>query len=159
MKKYNIVKLKYLKEDYKNKNLTIDLHGIVVEIFETTCKVLFFNKNNIGDYALVNVDKNDLLIEETNNLKNELIKKLETINFDKKHSLTNMSIKENDFVELTVENEKYSKYGIHKDDTGCVISKHAIKNQVEIDFSRILPNGTLTGSSIIVDIKDLKVIE
>ena len=62
-------------------------------------------------------------------------------------------------VELLIEDEKYSKFGVHKGDKGCVISNYAIQNQVEVDFSWVDKNGNFYGDCIVVDVDDLKVLE
>ena len=54
MKKLDLVKLKNDKP-YKSFHLVKDMHGIVVELKFDNADVLFFNPQNVGDYAIVNV--------------------------------------------------------------------------------------------------------
>lgn len=63
MKKLDLVKLKNDKL-YKDFNLVKDMHGIVTEIKYDNADVLFFNPQNVGDYAIVNVKLVDLEIEK-----------------------------------------------------------------------------------------------
>ena len=62
-------------------------------------------------------------------------------------------------VELIVEEEKYSQYGIHKGDIGCVMDDIAVEDSVFVDFSGIDGNGEYYGDCISVNIKDLKILE
>ena len=62
-------------------------------------------------------------------------------------------------VELIVEDEKYSKHGVHKGMCGCVMQDYAVQNYIEVDFSGIDENGNFYGDCISVKIDDLKVVE
>lgn len=62
-------------------------------------------------------------------------------------------------VELIVEDEKYTKIGIHKGDIGIVVDTFAIQNNIEVDFSGIDDNGEFYGDSLGINIDDLKVIK
>ena len=70
-----------------------------------------------------------------------------------------ISIKEYDLVELIVEDEKYSKFGVHKGDIGCVMDNNAVQNYIEVDFSGIDENGNFYGDCISVKIEDLRVVD
>ncbi|MGN1099261.1 MAG: hypothetical protein ACI4S9_02870 [Christensenellales bacterium] len=65
MKKLDLVKLKNDKS-YKNFGLVKDMHGIVVELQFDKADILFFNTQNVGDYAIVNVKLLDLELEKEN---------------------------------------------------------------------------------------------
>ena len=93
--------------------------------------------------------------EQINKL-NDFIKNLD---YNKHNGFFIPNVKEYDLVELLVEHEKYSKYNVHKGNKGCVISKYAINNKVEVDFTHINKDGNFCGDVIVVNIKDLKVIE
>ena len=62
--------------------------------------------------------------------------------------------KEYDFVELLVEDEIYSKYGIHKGDKGCIMEIYSFGISAEVDFSGIDENGEYYGDCISVKIED-----
>ena len=68
-------------------------------------------------------------------------------------------IKFYDMVELLVEDEKYTRYGIHKGDRGCVMEIYSGHKDAEVDFSYIDDNGNYYGDCISVKIDDLKVIK
>ena len=52
-----------------------------------------------------------------------------------KTTFKKVPIEECDFVELTVEKGKYSKYGVHKGDRGVVASNKAVKNTILVEFN------------------------
>ena len=85
-------------------------------------------------------------------LKDELISKAKDI-------LEPVGIKEYDMVELINEKEKYSKFGIHKGDKGCVMDSDAVQGYIEVDFSGIDKEGNYHGDCVSVKIEDLKVIK
>ena len=161
MKKMDLVKLNN-SIPYTKYNLTDDMHGIVVNTNYDNIDVLFFNPNNVGDYAVVRIKISDLILEKEKlppELENELLSKLDIIISKSKNEIEPTTIKEYDVVELIVEDEKYSKYGIHKGDKGCVMDNNAIQDYIEVDFSGINKNGDFYGDCISVKIKDLKVIK
>ena len=60
-------------------------------------------------------------------------------NADKISNKTNFEaipFKECDYVELIVEKEKYSKYGLRKGDRGIIASNKATKNKILVDFGK-----------------------
>jgi len=161
MKKFEIVKLTNEKPYLKN-NLEKNLHGISLEKGKETTKVLFFNPKNIGDYAVVEISNQDITEEKEqlpNELENEILLNLENILTNPKTQLEPSLIKEYAMVELLVEDSKYSKFGIHKGDTGCVMDNNAVNDYIEVDFSGIDANGEYYGDCISVKISDLKILK
>ena len=159
MKKFDLVKLKNDKP-YKNLNLRKDMHGIVVGLKFDNVDVLFFNPQNVGDYAIVNVKLVDLELDKKKlpaEFEKELLSKLDDIIKKAKSVIEPVKIKEYDMVELIVEEDKYAKFGIHKGDKGCVMDNNAVQNYIEVDFSGIDKNGEFYGDCISVKIDDLKV--
>ncbi len=161
MKKLDLVKLKNDKS-YKNFGLVKNMHGIVVELQFDKADVLFFNPQNVGDYAIVNVKLLDLELEKEKlpaELEKELLSKLDDIIAKAKNEIQPIKIKEYDMVELIVEEDKYAKFGIHKGDRGCVMDNNAVQNYIEVDFSGIDKDGNFYGDCISVKINDLKIIK
>ena len=161
MKKLDLVKLTNDKP-YKSFHLVKDMHGIVVELKFDNADVLFFNPQNVGDYAIVNVKLVDLEIEKEKlsaKLEKELLSKLDDIIAKAKNEIQPIKIKDYDMVELIVEEDRYAKFGIHKGDRGCVMNNNAVQNYIEVDFSGIDKNGEFYGDCISVKIDDLKVIK
>ena len=161
MKKLDLVKLKNYKP-YKTYNLVKDMHGIVAELNFDNADVLFFNPQNVGDYAIVNVKIMDLDLDKEKlptEFEKELLSKLETLKLKAKNVIEPIAINEYDMVELLVEEERYTKFGIHKGDRGCVMDNNAVQNYIEVDFSGIDKDGNYYGDCISVKIDDLKVIK
>lgn len=161
MKKLDLVKLKNDKP-FKAYNLVKGMHGIVVELNFDNADVLFFNPQNVGDYAIVNVKIMDLDLDKEKlptEFEKELLSKLETLKLKAKNVIEPIAINEYDMVELLVEEERYTKFGIHKGDRGCVMDNNAVQNYIEVDFSGIDKDGNYYGDCISVKIDDLKVIK
>ena len=161
MKKLDLVKLKNDKP-YKTYNLVKGMHGIVVELNFDNADVLFFNPQNVGDYAIVNVKIMDLDLDKEKlptEFEKELLSKLETLKLKAKNVIEPIAKNEYDMVELLVEEERYTKFGIHKGDRGCVMDNNAVQNYIEVDFSGIDKDGNYYGDCISVKIDDLKVIK
>ena len=124
--------------------------------------VLFFNPKNQGDYIIVKINVNDMVIEKeklSKNLINKLNEEIKNKKLKSKLKFESLKVKAYEMVELLVENAKYAKYGIHKGDKGCVMDDNAVQNYVEVDFSGIDKNGNFYGDCISVNVDDLKVIE
>ena len=161
MKIYDFVQLINSLEYLEEKGIFKESKGTIIKLENNIASVLFFNEKNMGDYAVANVNTKFLKTigefptGELTNL-NNFIKNLDQEKHDK---LKYPNIKEYDLVELLIEDEKYSKFGVHKGDKGCVISNYAIQNQVEVDFSWVDKNGNFYGDCIVVDVDDLRVLE
>lgn len=160
MKKSDLVVLKNDKP-YIESNLKKGMHGIVVSSNGRISDVLFFNPENRGDYLIAKINANDVDVEKERlpyDLAEELNEKLKNSEIKSKNHFKTLKIKAYDMVELTVEDAKYSKYGIHKGDRGCVMDDYAVKNYIEVDFSGIDKNGNYYGNCISVKVEDLKVV-
>lgn len=161
MNKYDLVKL--LNDTlYLINNLKKNMHGIVVGGNSKFVDVLFFNPHNLGDYAIVNVNANDLIVEKEklpDQIQKELSFKLNKILKNSKNTLVPVQINEYDEVELLVEKDIYTKHGIHKGDRGCVMDNEAVQDYIEVDFSGVDENGNFYGECISVKMEDLKVIK
>lgn len=161
MKKLDLVKL-INDKPYSKNNLSKDLHGIIVDINDSNVLALFFNPQNIGDYAVVEINKKDIVEEKEKipeNIKNEIHDNLDNLLLKSKDYLEDVKIKEYDLVELLVEEDRYAKFGIHKGDKGCVMDNHAVQDYIEVDFSKIDENGNYVGDCISVKLSDLKVLK
>ncbi len=161
MKKFDLVLLKN-ENPYKQYNLEKNMHGIVLENYFDTLIVLFFNPKNQGDYITATISVSDVMVcneKIPEKMINELSSNLDIIKSKSKEKFEPLRIKAYDMVELLVEDIKYTKYGIHKGDRGCVMEDNAVQNYVEVDFSGIDENGELYGDCISVKIDDLKVIQ
>lgn len=159
--KYKIVKLKNLKEEYKKLTLSKDSLGIILNEKNSQCLIMFFNNVNQGDYLVLVMSKADLEITDMvlpNNLCSELEEYIEN-NADKIASKTNFEdipFNECDYVELVVEKEKYSKYGLRKGDRGVIASNKATKNKILVDFGKEAED---FDGFVSVDFSDIKKVE
>lgn len=161
MKKFDIILLKN-QNLYKKYDLEKNMHGIVLKNYFDTLIVLFFNPKNQGDYITATISVSDVMVcneKIPEKMINELSSNLDIIKSKSKEKFEPLRIKAYDMVELLVEDIKYTKYGIHKGDRGCVMEDNAVQNYVEVDFSGIDENGEFYGDCISVKIDDLKVIQ
>lgn len=161
MKIYDFVELISSLDYLEEKGIYRENKGTIIKLKNNNACVVFFNENNMGDYTLANVETK--FLKTMGELPKKCIEDLktfiETLKADKNSQFTNIKIKEYDLVELLVEDDRYAKHGVHKGDKGCVISNHAIQNKVEVDFTWIDKTGDFHGDCIVVNVKDLKVIE
>ncbi len=161
MKKLDLVKLINEKPYIKN-NLQKNMHGIVISENSGEIAVLFFNPLNIGNYAIVNVRLQDIVVEKEklpNVMQKEILINLDKILSKAPNHLDPVTINNYDMVELLVEEDKYTKFGIHKGDKGCVMDNKAVQNYIEVDFSGIDENGNFYGDCVSVKIDDIKVVK
>ncbi len=161
MKNFDLILLQNEKP-YTNFGLQKGIHGVILNINFDILDVLFFNPKNQGDYIIVKINVNDMVIEKeklSKNLINKLNEEIKNKKLKSKLKFESLKVKAYDMVELLVENAKYTKYGIHKGDKGCVMDDNAVQNYVEVDFSGIDKNGNFYGDCISVNVDDLKVIE
>lgn len=161
MKIYDFVELISSLDYLDKKGIHKGSKGTIVELKNNNAFVVFFNEKNMGDYAVANVETK--FLKTIGEFPKEYIDKLNVfikdLDCNKNSQFTDIKIKEYDSVELLIEDEKYTKFGIHKGYRGCVISNYAIQNKVEVDFSWVDKEGNLYGDCIVVNIKDLKVLE
>ena len=159
--KYNIVKLKNIKDEYKNLGLNKDSLGLLLNEKNSQCLIMFFNNFNQGDYLMLVMNKADLTITDMilpNNLCAELEEYIEK-NSDKIANKTNFEVipfNECDEIELVVDKEKYSKHGIHKGDRGIIASNKATKNKILVDFGKETED---FDGFVSVDFDDIKKVE
>ena len=101
MKKLDLVKL-INEKPYIENNLQKDIHGIVVSENANEIAVLFFNPQNTGDYAIVNVSVCDLIVEKEklpNKIQQEIITNLDKILKKAKNCLEPVKINNYDIVD------------------------------------------------------------
>ncbi len=159
--KYKIVKIKNVKEEYKEFALSKDSLGLILNEKNSQCLIMFFNNVNQGDYLVLVVSKADLEITDMvlpNNLSSELEEYIKN-NADKIAKKTNFEgipFNECDQVELIVDKEKYSKYGLSKGDRGIIASNKATKNKILIDFGKETED---FDGFVSVDFEDIKKVE
>ena len=153
---FDEVKLNKEIEEYATYGIHKDCDGVIIEINQNLCTVVFLNPCDYGDYAVANVKKEYLSFLDKSAFLEDWKNFLPKINKDKKSFLP-CDVKEYDKVELIVEKPKYAIEGVHKGMTGCVISSYAINGEWLVIFSE---DGTGKDvADICVDRADFKVIE
>ena len=132
-----------IKNDFENNKIKLNKGqlGIIIEQNNDLCKFLLLNNKNLGEYAIIDININNLIkkYELTKDLQNELttfLANLKQNNFTNFNDFNSQIIKENDCVEILT--DKYNNLGINKKDVGIVISNYAIKNKVEVDFTKVI---------------------
>lgn len=161
MNKFDFVELIELKDAYKTYNLYSNAKGFVIESYDKSSKILFFNEFNEGDYAFLKIFNEDLKISKEQPSK-------QFIDF-MKSNVERFTLREKGFklrkfkayerVELIVEDEKYTKAGIHKGDIGTIMEDVAVKDNMLVDFGRLDENNNYFGDCISVKIDDIKIRE
>lgn len=161
MNKFDFVEIINLKEEYRAYNLYLHAKGFVIENYDWSSKILFFNEYNQGDYAFVEIFNEDLKPTEEQPPK-QLIDLI-------KNNLQNFTLKEKGLkpklfkiyerVELIVEDAKYTKFNIHKGNTGTIMEDVAIQDYLLVDFGRLDENNNYHGDCISVKMEHLKHIE
>lgn len=151
LKIYDNVKLNTELEELTDKGIHKGCTGLILDIKADYCFVRFRNRKNVGDYACVNVNK--MYLEFYRQEQEENIPNWER--FKATGDLTKSSFKpqkflEYDLVELTVEKEKYAKFGVHKGMQGVVMENYCIDSEYYVIF---------TDESTAEDIADLCVHE
>ena len=159
--KYKIVKLKNLKEEHKKVGLDNGTLGLLLNEKKSQCLIMFFNHINQGDYLISFINKEHLEITDMvlpEKLSSELEEYIQN-NADKianKNNFEEIPFNEYDQVELIVDKEKYSKYGLRKGDKGIIASNKATKNKILVDFGKETED---FDGFISVDFEDIKKVE
>jgi len=151
MKKFDVVKLKTEVSELAEKGIHKGCAGIVIDVENMQCKVLFLAERIFGDCAVATVSLDALIIvsrfdDSLNDEMNDFLSKLD----ESKHvRFLDDDVHEYDVIELTVEKEKYAKYGVHKGMTGTVMEDNSINNEWYVIFESSDKSGE--------DIQDLNV--
>lgn len=165
MKEFTVVTIKNLTDEYEACNLKKNMIGVVIKpINQDKSLVLFINEKILDDYAFVEMKNTDLEIcnEE---FPKQLIYKIKNSNkfnaptFISKNKLEIPIYEECDEVELLVEDEKYSKYGVHKGAIGYIAYDKCFQDSILVDFSWLDKDFNYFGDIIETDLKDIRKIE
>lgn len=142
------------------RGITEGCGGIVVQIDEKAYHVLFMNGSNYGNGIFATVGKSDVeyLSIFPVHFRAKLDEYLSSVDInDESDAFISCDVKEYDKVEMIVEKPEYSKEGVHKGTTGCVMASYAIRNRWLVIFSE---EGTGKDiAELCVKREDFKVIE
>ena len=161
MKKYDLITLKN-NIPYKKYGVEKNTHGIIIDNLPNHVQVLFFNPRNNDESTLIYVNKSDTYLDKERipeNIKNMLDKNIEKIKLKENFIFTSPKFKLFDKVELIVEKDKYSKFGLHKGENGFIIDDVVINNSIEIDFPNLDENNEYYGETFSINIDDLKIVK
>ncbi len=161
MKKYDLISLKN-ESPYKKYGIEKNLHGIIIDILQNHIQVLFFNPRNNDEITLLYVNKSDIYLDKEmlpENIKIELEKNIDKLKTKENSIFTTPKFKLFDKVELIVDKEKYSKFGLHNGEIGFVIDDVVISGNIEIDFPDLDENNEFYGETFSINIDDLKIVK
>jgi len=159
MKKLDLVRL-INEKSYVHLGLAEGMHGIVIKEKRKDADVLFFNPENIGEFAIINVNLHDIVLEtETlpNSVTGEMTEKTEWLIANAKKSFSKAKFSQFDKVEL-VNEEDYREFGLRKGDIGCIIEKTMIQGEVLVFFDSATPDEDGFIDCISVKLADLRII-
>lgn len=161
MNKLDFVELININQDYENYNLYLKAKGFVMENNENSLKILFINEFNEGDYAFVDIFKEDLILSEKQPPKQVVeFLKINLKNFNpREKGFKSRTFKAYQQVKLLVEDDKYSKFGVHKGDIGTIMEDVAIQDHILVDFGRLDENNEYYGDCISVKLKDVIILQ
>ena len=143
MKVKDIVKLIEGNEETKANNIAINSIGIIVQVFEDDkFLVAFLDMDKKVGEGLAIVSKEQI----------QLYTKKKNLSADE------IELKYLDYVELIVEDERYSQYDIHKGARGTIVSDNE-NVDVLVDFTGINVLGKFYGDTISVKSQHLKLIK
>ena len=161
MKRYDLICLKN-DSPYKKYGVERNIHGMIIDVLQNHVQVLFFNPRNNDEFTLINVNKSDIALDKevvSENIKSLLGENIEKLKSRENYIFTSPKFKLFDKVELIVEKEKYSKFGLHKGYIGFVIDDIVINNSVEVDFTDLGKNRLYDGETFSISIDDLKIVK
>lgn len=160
MNEFDYVELTKLNDTYKTYNLYLNAKGFVIENCDKTSKVLFFNEFNEGDYAFLKIFNEDLKLtseQPPEQFIDFMKRNVERFTLREKGFKTR-KFKAYEQVELLVEDEKYTKFGIHKGDIGTIMEDVAVQDYMLVDFGRLDENNNYFGDCVSVKTSDIKII-
>ena len=136
MQKYDHIILKNENDMLRKRGIHKYYRGEVVEVNGDKLKILFDHPRIHGNYAFAWVNESDVEFdyrasEYAKQLTDQLLSKTD----ETKHTtLIEADVHECDWVQLIVEKEEYTKYGVHKGAVGCVILDDSYDNEWYIAF-------------------------
>ena len=157
MKQFDVIRL-VNEQPYLKNNLRKDDSGVVLKIEKSNCIVRFVNESNEFDYAVVKVNKSDVILDGyklPQSIKEDYVENLEKLLNDKDR-LNRVPMEDYDEVEVIVEKEEYAKAGVHKGEIGYVMDFKAVDNHLLVDFP-YLPE-EYWDDALCVDYRDLKIL-
>lgn len=159
MEKYDVIELIQDVDYLNNKNILKGFCGNVISIENKNCCVMFFNKLNLGEYIITNVDVQFLRVigKLSNKIIKELEEKIDNFKINKVEKFSVPLFQKLDYVEVIVEKEQYAHDGVHKGMRGFIMEEQKILNYYNVVFSDPQTGLDIANLNILED--DLKKIE
>ena len=161
MKVLEDVKLNEELEELSQRGIHKGYEGTIAKINGDIYTVWFFNPNNRGEFAFVEVNKKYLIPDKIvypERLLLEMEEFFANVKMEQYTHLTECDVKEYDKVELLVEKPKYAFEGVHKGAQGCVLFPYAIEGKWGILFYNVGENNDQE-VELNVNREDFKIIE
>ena len=111
--------------------------GVIIKLGEKRSLVLFYNPEDLGDYAYAWANNDDLEYYRKllDHIKKEMMQKMATEDFTKKLRFEETHLREYDLVRVLVEKEQYIKCGVHKGMEGTILEPEKIDGGWVVYFS------------------------
>ncbi len=111
--------------------------GTIAKLGEKRSLVIFYNQQDLGDYAFARVENSDLEYYRKPYCQETALKTaawVKTQDPAKKTRFTETHLREYDAVEVLVEKEQYAKHGVHKGMEGTILDPQKIRGRWLVFF-------------------------
>lgn len=128
LEQYDDIKLNQENEELASYGIHKGCRGIIAKLGEKKSLVLFFNPEDLGDYAYAWAENDSLLFcgKQEEPIKTELAKNISSEDPAKKLSFEPTRMRELDRVRVAVERPQYAKEGVHKGMIGTILDPRKI---------------------------------
>ncbi len=136
LEEYDGVHLKREVEELAACGIHKGCRGVIIKLGEKRSLVLFYNPEDLGDYAYAWANNDDLEYYRKllDHIKKEMMQKMATEDFTKKLRFEETHLREYDSVKVLVEKENYAKFGVHKDMVGTILDPQKIEGRWLVFF-------------------------
>ena len=136
LEEYDGIHLKREVEELAACGIHKGCRGVIIKLGETRSLVLFYNLEDLGDYAYAWANNDDLEYYRKllDSIKKEMMQKMETEDFTKKLRFEETHLREYDAVRVLVEKEEYAKRGVHKGMVGTILEPEKIDGRWDVYF-------------------------
>ena len=136
LKQYDCIKLNQEVEALATHGIHKGCRGIIAKFGEKRSLVLFFNPEDLGDYAYAEAENSDMVFNGkiAESIREEMIEHLAQEDPTKKTSFEPTLLREYDTVRIIVEKPKYAKAGVHKGMIGTILNPEKIGGCWDVYF-------------------------
>lgn len=128
LEQYDSIKLNREVEQLAVHGIHSGCRGFIAKLGDKKSLVLFFNPEDLGDYAYAMVENNDLTFSRkiSESIRKEMAEKIASEDPTKKLSFVETRLREYDMVRVAVEKSKYVKEGVHRGMIGTILEPEKI---------------------------------